>query len=167
MITYAPSSQIATESEFGAFTEREEREMNEKQKALYEYLETAGDNWTPQVQVARDLYEYFGNSECCLEPKDYHNTTERLKLLYDCREINSNPIFEKIIISNSKGIKLATEEEFYKYINNQYSSIFRKLKRVREIECKAKRNNQINFMGDYVEAFLKDISENFEIDIDN
>lgn len=129
--------------------------MNARQKALYNYLLSRNGEWTSQSDVARELYGYFGNAECCLEPKDYHNTTERLKLLYDCREINSNPIFEKIIISNSKGIKLATEEEFYKYINNQYSSIFRKLKRVREIECKAKRNNQINFMGDYVEAFFE------------
>ena len=75
-------------------------------------------------------------------------------------------MFEKIIISNSKGMKLATEEEFYKYINNQYRAIFRKLKRVREIERKARRNNQITFMGNFVEAFLKDITKNFEIDID-
>lgn len=140
--------------------------METKHRALYKYLESKGNQYTSQSEIARDLYAEYGNAECCLEPKDYHNTTERLKLLYDCREINSNPMFEKIIISNSKGIKLATEQEFYKYINNQYSAIFRKLKRVREIERKAKRNNQINFMGDCVEAFLKDIMENFEIDID-
>jgi hypothetical protein len=143
------------------------KEMTEKQKALYEYLLAKGDEYTPQVQVARDLYEHFGNAECCLEPKDFHNTAERLDIAKTSREINSNSMFEKIIISNSKGIKLATEEEFNKYINNQYRSIFKKLKRIREIHRKANRNNQINFMGEFVESFLEDISRNFEINIDN
>lgn len=141
-------------------------EMSRLHKALYDYLLEKGNQYTSQSEIARDLYAEYGNAECCLEPKDYHNTNERLKLLHDCREINLNPMFEKIIISNSKGMKLATEEEFYKYINNQYRAIFRKLKRIREIERKARRNNQITFMGNFVEAFLKDITKNFEIDID-
>lgn len=141
--------------------------MENKHRALYKYLESKGDVWSPQVEVARDLFEHFGNGECYLEPKDFHNTAERLDIAKTCREINSNSTFEKIIISNSKGIKLATEEEFNKYINNQYRSIFKKLKRIREIHRKANRNNQINFMGEFVESFLEDISRNFEIDIDN
>ena len=86
------------------------RKMTNLQMLLYNYLLARGDTWTSQVQVARDLFKEFGNGEAFLDPKSYHNTTERLNLLYACREINSNPMFEKIIISNSKGIKLATEQ---------------------------------------------------------
>lgn len=140
--------------------------MNITQKKLYEYLLNKNGEWTTHVQIARDLYEYYGNAECCLEPKDFHNTCERLAISRTCRSINLSYEFDKIIINSSKGLKIATEEEFYRYINKQYISIFKKLKTIREIERKAKRNNQINFMGNFVEAFLKDITENFQIDID-
>lgn len=140
--------------------------MNERQKALYDYLVSMGDEWTTQADIARELYEYYGNGECCLAPKEFHDTTERLEMAKTCREINASCDFEKIIISNSKGIKLATEEEFNKYINNQYRSIFKKLKRTRELHRKANRNNQINFMGEFVESFLEDISKKFEFNID-
>jgi hypothetical protein len=140
--------------------------MKERQIALYNYLLSRNGEWTTHAEIARELYREYGNAECCLEPKDYHNTSERIEILKTCRDINSSYEFDKIIISGSKGIKLATEEEFNKYIRNQYRAIFRKLKRTRELERKAIRNNQINFMGNFVEAFLKDITEKFEIDID-
>lgn len=140
--------------------------MNDRQKALYEYLLSRCNEWTTHADIARELYGYYGNAECFIEPKDFHNTTERVEILKTCRDINSSHEFDKIIISSSKGIKIATEEEFNKYIKNQYCAIFRKLKRTRELDRKARINNQIDFMGNFVETFLKDISENFEIDID-
>lgn len=133
--------------------------MTERQIALYEYLLEKGDTYTSQAEIARDLYEYYGNGECCLEPKDYHNTNERLRILMDIREINAGADFEKLIISNSKGVKIATEEEFERYIKNLYNSVFKKLKRVRIMEKKGNANGQIDFNGDTVEAFL-DIFEN-------
>jgi hypothetical protein len=137
--------------------------MNVKQKALYEYLLEMGDNWTSQVQVARDLFGLFGNGECCLEPKEYHNTTERLELSRTISEINFSSEFEKIIISSSKGIKLANEEEFDRYIKGQYKSAIRKLARVYAMAKKGNRDKQIDFGGNTVEAFLKNLPE----DIDN
>lgn len=35
--------------------------MNEKQRALYVYLLAIGDEWVSEAEVARDLYEHFGN----------------------------------------------------------------------------------------------------------
>ena len=129
--------------------------MTERQIALYEYLLDRGDTYTPQAQIARDLYEYYGNGECCLEPKDYHNTNERLELAKTCREINLSYDFEKIIISNSKGIKIATEAEFDKYIKNQYVATLRKLSRIYKMAKKGNRHNQIDFGGNTVEAFFE------------
>ena len=130
-----------------------------RQRALYEYLETAGYNWTSQVQVARDLYEHFGNAECCLEPKEFHDTTERLELSQTISQVNFSPEFEKIIISQSKGIKLANEEEFDRYIKGQYKSAIRKLARVYAMAKKGNRNGQIDFGGHTVEAFLENLPE--------
>lgn len=133
--------------------------MNKRQIALYEYLLEAGDEWTSQVQVARDLFEHYGNGECCLEPKDYHNTTERTFLLKCKQEINDSPEFEKIIISNSKGMKIATEEEAERYLKAQYEALFRKLRRLRTMEKKCNLHNQITVDGHTVDAFLEKFPE--------
>ena len=81
--------------------------MKNRHIALYEYLLDKGDTWTSQAEVARDLYRYFGNGECCLTPEDYHNTIERHILSKTISEINESMDYEKIIISSGKGVKLA------------------------------------------------------------
>lgn len=135
--------------------------MNEKHIALYNYLLEKGDEWTSQVEVARDLYEHFGNGECCLAPEAYHDTTERHLLSKAISEINSSPEFEKIIISSGKGIKFANEKEHYRYLKNQYQAIFRKLKRVRIMEKKAGAHNQIGIDGKTIVAFLENVDRNY------
>lgn len=133
--------------------------MNTRQIALYEFLLDKGDTWTPQAEIARELYHNYGNAECCLEPKDYHNTTERGYISDDIRAINISPSFEKIIISSSKGVKIANEEEFDRYIKSQYAATIRKLSRIYKMAKKGNRNGQIDFGGHTVEAFLEKIPE--------
>lgn len=135
--------------------------MNTRQRELYEYILSRGDNWTPQSEIARsdELYRYYGNAECCLEPKDYHNTTERTYLLRDLQVIKSSSDCEKLIISSPKGIKVATEEEFDRYIKNNYKSALRKLARVYAMAKKGNRHNQIGIDGETVEAFLQKFPE--------
>lgn len=143
--------------------------MNLMHVTLYEYLLKKGDVWTPQVNVARDLYALFGNAECCLEPEDYHDTTERCVLTKAIAEINGSTDFEKIIISCGKGIKLANEEEHHRYITNQYRSILRKLKRIYVMEKKGNAHNQISIDGRAIEAFLRGVdveTNNFKKTID-
>ena len=135
--------------------------MNIPQRELYEYLLEKGDEWTPQVQVARDLYEYFGNGECCLEPKNYHDTTERIDLLRAKQEINQNPEFPKIIISGKRGLKIATQDEFDRYRKSEYASIFRRLKRIRTMEKKANLHNQIDFDGNAVDSFIEKFAKDY------
>ena len=129
--------------------------MNIRQKALYEYLIRKGDTFTPQAEVARDLFEHYGNAECCLEPKDFHNTTERIKMLEDCREISLSREFEKIIISNNKGIKIANEQEFDRFIKAQHKATIRKLARIYKMAKKGNLDGQIDFGGHTVESFLE------------
>lgn len=136
--------------------------MKERQKKLYEYLLSRNGEWVSQAEIARsdELYEYYGNGECCLEPREYHNSTERLLILSDLQEIRINPEFEKLVISSSKGVKIATEEEFDRYIKSQYDSAIRKLSRIYKMAKKGNRHNQIDFGGHTVEAFLEKVEEN-------
>ena len=127
----------------------------EKHKKLYEYLINKGDKWTPQVEVARDLFAEFGNGECCLAPEEYHDTQERHILSKVIGEINESYNFEKIIVSSSKGIKIANEEEHRRYLVGQYRSALKKLKRVCIMEKKCNLNNQIGIDGKAIMAFIK------------
>ena len=129
--------------------------MNTRQIALYEFLLDKGDEWTSQAEIARELYRDYGNAECCLEPKDYHNTTERQYITEDIRAINLDPNVEKIIISCGKGVKIANEEESDRYIKAQYNATIRKLSRIYKMAKKVNRNGQIDFGGHTVEAFLE------------
>lgn len=133
--------------------------MTTKHHRLYEYLLNRGDTWTTQVDVARDLFEHFGNGECCLAPEEYHDTTERLALSRAISDINFSNEFDKIIISSCKGIKLANEKEFDRYIKNNYKSALRKLARVYAMAKKGNRHNQIGIDGETVEAFLQKFPE--------
>lgn len=131
--------------------------MNEKHIALYNYLLEKGDEYTPQVQVARDLYAEFGNGECCLAPEEYHDSHERKILSQVISEINGSLEFDKIIISSGKGIKIANEEEHHRFVTKQYQAIFRKLKRVRIMERKGNANGQISIDDRTIESFLKSV----------
>ena len=133
--------------------------MNERQNALYEFLISRADRWTAEFEIGRELYEYYGNSEACLSPADYHNTHQRRVLSLDVAQINGSADFEKIIIYCSKGINIASENEFAAHIRRQYSAIFRKLRRVRTMEKKARLHNQIGIDGETVDAFLEKIPE--------
>lgn len=135
--------------------------MNTRQKALCVYLLSRNGEWTTHAEIARDLYADYGNAECCLEPKDYHNSTERTLITDDCREISISPDFDKIIISSSKGIKIANEAEFDRYIKSQYNATIRKLARIYKMAKKGNRNGQIDFGGHTVESFLENLPENY------
>jgi hypothetical protein len=133
--------------------------MKERQKKLYEYLIKKGEIWTPQSEVARELFLYYGNGECFIEPRDYHSTAERRLLTDDIREINCSTDFEKIIIASGKGIKIASEAEFNRYIKAQYDATIRKLSRIYKAAKKGNRHGQIDFGGHTVESFLENLPE--------
>ena len=138
--------------------------MNERQKALYEYLERLGDRWESQLDVALSLNHYY-NTQGWAGVLDFHNCNARILMTNDIRDINESNEFEKIIISSKRGIKLANEQEFNKYISKQYAGVFRRLQRLRIKERKGKANYNITFDEnadfDVVESLLRKVaSEN-------
>ncbi len=132
------------------------REMlNDRQKDLYAFLLKRGDEWTHQEDIAYALPHWY----CPVTAGDFHNTRERNLMTKDIREINENPDIHKIIISNPyRGIKLATEDEWKKYIEREYISTFKKLKRIRQKESKGKLHGQSYVLyeteQDIINAFL-------------
>lgn len=133
--------------------------MNERQKILCDYLLQKKDEWTSEADLACELYDFYGNAKAYLAPKEYHDTRERTILSDDIAEINADFDFEKIIISGRNGIKIASEDEFDRFIDNQFKATFKKLARIYKMAKKVKRHNQMDFGGHTVEAFLENLPE--------
>lgn len=132
--------------------------MTQRHIELYNYL-LSKDGWTMQDEIGRELFKHFGNAECFLSPEEYHDTSGRNFLSQTIREINESPDFEKIIISSARGVKVASEAEFDRYIKNQYRATIRKLSRIYKMAKKGGRDKQIDFGGNTVEAFLQKLEE--------
>lgn len=126
--------------------------------ALYEFLIEQGDQWTETMDAYNSLREFYGDEEQTewVDSEMFHNTAERMRMTNDIRYINNSPHFQKIIICGKKGIKIANEEEAERYIKNLYYAVFRRFKRVRTIERKARLDSQITLNNQTIEAFLEE-----------
>ena len=127
------------------YTPKEDRARRE---TLYSFLLARGDKWTRMQATVNRLviYPAYG--------VNFHNSGSRRLLTADIEAINSSDKFEKIIVSGSRGIKIANETEFEKFLSSEFSEVFRKLRRVRRIAQKGSRDQQIDLEGKIAEAFL-------------
>ena len=129
---------------------RERRDNDRaRQAALYSFLLSRGDKYTSMEQATDSvsLYPAYFNGY-------YHNSSARRLLTRDIEEINGSEAYPKIIISTKHGIKLASENEFKRFLDAEFREIFRKLKRVSKIAKKGSADQQINLEGEIREAFL-------------
>ena len=126
-----------------------EEENAARQEALYRFLLARGDRWTAMEQATDTVKEYPA-----FFTGHYHNSRTRRLLTEDIAAINGRSDFEKIIVSGSRGIKLATEEEFSRFLDAELREVFRKLKRLRRLARKGGRDQQIDLEGRISEAFL-------------
>ena len=129
-------------------------ELNTRQWKLYNLLKANGDQYIKQIEIARQLPEYYGEYEA----DKFHDSQARMLMTKDIRAINEASIIQKVVISNSQGIKLSNEKEFDHYIRAEFGAIFRKLTRTRTKAGKAARNGQgrivFNSEREFVEAFI-------------
>lgn len=129
-------------------------ELNTRQWRLYDFLKAQGNHFTKQIEIARALSDYYYFDEA----ENFHDTQARMIMTSDIRAINDSGVIQKIVISNSSGVKLSSEDEFMRYIRGEFGAIFRKLKRARKKAGKAARHGQcrivLNTEREFVEAFI-------------
>lgn len=119
--------------------------ITERQKRLLEFLKRNDDIYVSQYEISRNLpYLYFYDGT----PEDFHDSKARLWITADIRAINADKAVEAIILSNSKGIKIATKEEFEQGMRAEFAAIFRRLKRAYEKAKKGANSGQLEFDGD-------------------
>ena len=124
-------------------------ENRARQEELYFYLQKRGNRWTRMEQVTDSikLYPAFFTG-------NYHNSRTRRLLTRDIEAINGSDHYSKIIVSGSRGIKLATSTEFEHFARSELREVFRKLKRVRRIISKGNHDQQTTLEGEIVDAFM-------------
>lgn len=132
-------------------------ELNGRQIALYNLLKQNPNRRFQLMEIPMELPEFYPASP----GGNFHNTGTRRKITADIQALNNSDAIEKVIIKDSNGVKLASEEEFTRYINNEYSSIFRRLARTRKKERKAGLDGQMRVpLGENewntIEAFVDD-----------
>lgn len=131
-------------------------ELTPRQWALYNYLKKKGDEWTTQLKTACDLLEYYGNLGDYFP--NFHDCHARHLMTADIRAINDSSVIQKIVISSSKGIKLANSEEFDRYIRKEIMAAVRRLMRAKHKAEKGSRDGQMrivfNAERDTVKAFI-------------
>ena len=130
-------------------------ELNPRQWALYNFLKEQGDQWTYQLDVAlmlKDLYNFTDATE------SFHNSAARLQMTADIRAINNSDVIQKVIISSSKGIKIANSAEFDRYIRKEIMAAVRRLMRAKYKASKGNRDGQTRFVfgseRDTIKAFI-------------
>ena len=124
-------------------------ENMDRRQTLYRFLLSRGDKWTSMEQTTDSIRLYPAYFKTT-----YHNSVARRMLTADIEAINNSDHFDKIIVSGNRGIKLATEPEFERFLSAEFREVFKKLKRLRRIARKGSRDQQINLEGEITEAFL-------------
>ena len=134
-------------------------ELNPRQWALYNLLKNNPDRYMTQLDIVLKLREYFTLD---FTADTFHDSKARHLLTKDIRAINQSEVIQKIIISNSQGVKIASSAEFEKYINAEFAAIFRKLARTRRKAKKAGLDGQMRIVlgseRDTIEAFTDSIN---------
>ena len=121
-----------------------------RQEELYAFLLARGDRWTRM----RDVPGMCSNYPLANPFRSFHNSRARRLLTRDIEAINLSGRYEKIIISGNRGIKLATQEEYRRFVLAEYKEVFSKLSRVRQIARKGSLDQQTDLEGEIREAFL-------------
>ena len=132
--------------------------LTPRQWKLYNFLKERGDQWTTQLDIACALSDHYDPN---FNKDNFHNSRARLQMTMDIRALNDSDVIQKIIMSGSKGVKIANESEFDTYIGREINAAVRRLMRAKRKAEKGNRDGQmrlvLNRERDTIEAFLREL----------
>ena len=124
---------------------------------LYDLLKTNTERWMTQ----REIYEVLkGEYPIWDGVGDFHNTIARQEIASDIRELNDSDIIQKIILTNTLGVKIANEVEYKDYSVRKWKSIKGMIKRLAYKDNKAKLNGQMKLV--FGDSIARDFYETFK-----
>ena len=131
-------------------------ELTTRQWKLYNFLKEQTD-WVKQEHISSSLPDLYGTDET-----PFHDTMARINITNDIRAIKKSDVIQKIVISSSKGVKIANAEEFDEWFKRKAISLKKQMKLLYKQLKKAQLNNQTrivyNSERDFIEAF-KEVKE--------
>lgn len=140
--------------------ERETQGIHTRQYNLYNYLVRKGDQeWTSELEIAKNLdYGYdYDHSDLKL----FHDSQARHRITEDIRALNKSDIIHKLIISDSRGVKIANKQEIEKWLDRERARCLAKLSRLGKMARKVMNDQQYRitltkYEKDIYETFLKE-----------
>ena len=135
-------------------------ELNERQQALYKFLNVMSftKDYINKEQIVGRLYDYYPRYS---ETSNEHNSAAFALIRRDVRAINFSGA-EKIIVSNNKGYKIATQEEALEYVKRKLASNLKGLKLYWNLKHKIDLNGQLNLTFHELKPFLEDVTKTTE-----
>lgn len=127
---------------------------------IYNYLKEHTNEWIMQEDLAYVLFYDNWDNQVQYRGINFHNTALRKTITNAIRNLNNSDIIQKIILSSSKGVKIANKDEVDKYIGKHINAVVVRLNRLKKIAKKASRDGQYKItFGKYerqiIEAFPK------------
>jgi hypothetical protein len=143
-------------------------EITSRQWKLYEFLKICSDHFITQL----DIYEGLKSSGAYPlfegDYKVFHDSATRKEIGLDIQHLNESDVIQKIILTNSNGVKIADEEEYKVYSLNRWKSIKGMIKRLAWKDNKAKLNGQMKLVfgdsmaRDFYETFVQELEKEIE-----
>ena len=126
-------------------------ELTPRQWKLYNFLKEQ-DDWVKQERISSSLPDLYGTSGT-----PFHDTIARINITNDIRAIKKSDVIQKIVISSTKGVKIATQDDFGIYFDHKLKALKKQIKLLYKQLKKAQLNNQtrivFNSERDFIEAF--------------
>jgi len=143
-------------------------EITSRQWKLYEFLKSRSDRFTTQLDIYEGLKDNGDYTMFVGEDKVFHDSLTRMEIGLDIQHLNESDVIQKIILTNSNGVKIADEEEYKVYSLNRWKSIKGMIKRLAWKDNKAKLNGQMKLVfgdsmaRDFYETFVEELEREIE-----
>lgn len=123
--------------------------MTDRQQKLIDYL-SGRQGYVKQSDIAKAIPEY-GSYKA-----DYHNTTARINMTDDIREINNTNEFDGLILSDRCGVKIANKDDCERKLRAELISVLKALQRVKQKYAKYNLDGQ-GFITDDMKQEFKEV----------
>lgn len=137
-------------------------EITSRQWKLYEFLKTTQNRWITQQEIYNALKANGDYTNFDGDDRLFHDSTARMEIGLDIQHLNESYIIQKIILTNSNGVKIANEDEYKAYSLSRWKSLKGMIKRLAWKDNKAKLNGQMKLVfgdsmaRDYYETFVNE-----------
>lgn len=139
--------------------------LTPRQWKLYELLKDNTHRWITQLEIQQTMKLEYPDYD---GQQNFHDSGARLWITNDVQKINESDVIQKIILSSSNGIKIASADEYRVWSQNKWKSLKQQLARLAWKDHKARLDGQMKLVfgesmeRDYYEAFVKEYKDFLE-----